>query len=124
VKLQQIKIQIKSLDNVLDDFTEVAENIKAGEEVAPKKGTYIADVETALSILTESRMKIIQLLKSKEPQSIYALAKLLNRDFKNVYDDITFLNQLGIIGIEESTTGLKRKKPILLCDKILFEMVS
>lgn len=124
MKVQKIKIQIKSLDEALDNFIDVAEQIKSGKKVPPQKGTYIADVETARSIFTESRMKIIQLLKTKEPQSIYALAKLLKRDFKNVYDDVTFLNQLGIIGIEESTTGRKKKKPILLCDKILFEMAS
>jgi predicted transcriptional regulator len=124
MKVQKIKIQMKSLDQALDDFVDVATKIKAGKKVKPKKGTYIADVETARAIFTESRMTIIQLLKSKEPGSIYALAKLLKRDFKNVYDDVIFLNQLGILKIEESTTGRKRKKPILLCDKILFEMAS
>ena len=32
--------------------------------------------------------EIIQILKVKSPHSIYALAKLLDRDFKNVYDDV------------------------------------
>ncbi len=124
MKVQKIKVQIKSLDEALDDFMSVAKRIKSGEKVKPQKGTYVADVETARSLFTEGRMKIIQTLKSKNPASIYALAKLLKRDFKNVYDDVNFLNQLGIIGIEESSTGRKQKKPVLLCDKILFEMAS
>jgi len=124
VKIQKIKVPVRSLDDVLDNFVKTAKSLKAGEKVTPQKGTYVADVETARSIFTEGRMRIIQLLKSKKPQSIYALAKLLKRDFKNVYDDVIFLTQLGILGIEASTTGRKQKKPILLCDKILFEMAS
>ncbi|MCX6123436.1 MAG: ArsR family transcriptional regulator, partial [Proteobacteria bacterium] len=60
----------------------------------------------------------------KSPQSIYALAKALNRDFKNVYDDVIFLEQVGILKVEESTSGRRQKKPILVCDKILFDMVA
>ena len=84
----------------------------------------MADVETARAIFTEGRLKIIQILKVKSPHSIYALAKLLDRDFKNVYDDVTFLTQLGILEIEEASSGRHQKKPILLCDKILFEMAA
>lgn len=124
MKAHIIIVQIKSLDSALDDFVSVAKKVKQGKRVPLKKGTYVADVETARAIFTEGRMKIIQTLKEKSPKSIYELAKLLKRDFKNVYDDVTFLSQLGILKVEEKTTGRKQKKPILLCDKILFEMVA
>jgi predicted transcriptional regulator len=124
VKTKTIVVQIKSLDESLDEFVEVAKAVKAGKRVEPRKGTYVADVETARAIFTVGRMKIIQVLKFKSPQSIYALAKLLDRDFKNVHEDVTFLAQLGILKIEDVDTGRKQKKPILLCDKILFEMVA
>lgn len=124
MKTKTIVVQIKSLDDALDDFVQVAKAVKAGKAVEPRKGTYVADVETARAIFTEGRLKIIQILKLKSPQSIYALAKLLDRDFKNVYEDVTFLSQLGILKIEEASTGRKQKKPILLCDKILFEMAA
>lgn len=124
MKAHIIIIKIKSLDNALDDFVDVAKKVKQGKKITPKKGTYVADVETARAIFTEGRLKIIQTLKEKSPKSIYELAKLLKRDFKNVYDDVTFLSQLGVLRIEEKTTGRKQKKPILLCDKILFEMAA
>jgi predicted transcriptional regulator len=124
MRTKAISIQIRSLDAVLDEFVEVANKTKSGKNVKPRKGTYVADAETARAIFTDARLRIIQVLKSKSPQSIYALAKALNRDFKNVYDDIVFLEQLGILKVEESTSGRKQKKPILVCDKILFDMVA
>ena len=124
MKAKKITIQIKSLDDSLDEFVEVAKAVQTSKTVEPRKGTYVADVETARAIFTEGRMKIIQTLKSKSPKSIYALAKLLNRDFKNVYEDVIFLTQLGILKVEEAADGRKQKKPILLCDRILFEMAA
>ena len=120
----KIKIQIKSLDDALDNFVSTAKKLQTGEKVNPQKGVYLANVETARAIFTEGRLKIIHVLKSKKPKSIYALAKLLQRDFKNVYDDVSFLSHLGILAIEENPTGRKQKRPILKCDKILFEMAA
>ena len=125
MKTKKITIQIKSLDDALDDFTNLAEKIHSGEKVKPQpKGIYLADVETVRAIFTEGRMKIVNILKEKEPKSIYALAKILKRDFKNVHDDVSFLAQLGILTLKESKTGRKQKKPSLVCDKILFEMAA
>ena len=124
MKTQKITIQIRSLDKVLDDFVYTGKKIQRGEKVSPKKGTYVADAETARAIFTEGRLRIVQALKEKSPQSIYELAKILKRDFKNVYDDIHFLVQLGIVRIDEKKTGRREKKPVLLSDKILFKMVA
>jgi predicted transcriptional regulator len=124
MKTKTIIVRVKSLEEALDEFVHVAKAIKTGKSVEAHKGTYIADVETARAIFTVGRLKIIQILKVKSPQSIYALAKLLDRDFKNVYDEVTFLTQLGILKIEEASSGRHQKKPILLCDKILFEMAA
>lgn len=117
-------IQIKSLDEVLNNFVAVGKKVQAGKKTPASKGVYVADVETARSIFTEGRLKIIQTLKDKKPGSIYALAKLLKRDFKNVYEDVSFLAELGIITIQENNTGRNQKKPILVCDEILFKMAA
>lgn len=124
MKTQTIVIQIKSLDRVLGDFVDVGNKVRQGKKVSPQKGTYVADVETARAIFTESRLRIVQVLKEKSPRSIYELAKLVSRDFKNVYEDVNFLVQMGMVRVEERKTGRKQKKPILVCDKILFRMAA
>ena len=124
MKVKKIKVQIKSLDEALDEFSDTAKRIQQGHKVKPKKATYVADAETARAIFTESRLRLIQTLKEETPGSIYELAKILERDFKNVYEDVIFLSELGIIGIEESKIGRKQKKPTLLCDNILFELAA
>ena len=89
-----------------------------------KTATYVADSETARAIFTESRLKLIQVIKRRAPNSIYELAKIVKRDFKNVYDDVVFLAEVGILGITESKSGRKQKKPSLLCESILFQIAA
>ncbi|MFA6238072.1 MAG: hypothetical protein WC635_12135 [Bacteriovorax sp.] len=65
-------------------------------------------------IFSQERLELIQAIKMYEPESIYELAKLVERDFKNVSKDVTILASFGMIGIEKSETGRKSIKPILL----------
>lgn len=124
MRIKKIKIQIKSLDSALDEFVDVAKQIQSGLKVRRKNATYIADPETARSIFTESRLKIIQVIKNKSPKSIYELARVLKRDFKNVYQDVLFLAEVGIISIAKNDSGRKSKAPSLLCDSILFQIAA
>lgn len=124
MRVKKIKVQIKSLDDVLSNFVDVAKKIKKKKKVASSKGVYLANLETARGIFTEARLQIISILKKKNPKSIYALAKLLKRDFKNVYTDVSFLSELGIISIEENKEGRREKKPKLVCSKILFDIAA
>ncbi|MGK5085763.1 hypothetical protein WDW37_20935 [Bdellovibrionota bacterium FG-1] len=124
MKVKKIRVQIKSLDAALDEFVEVAGKIQKGTKVAPKTATYVVDSETARAIFTESRLRLIQTIKHKAPKSIYELAKIVKRDFKNVYDDVVFLAEIGILGITESKDGRKQKKPSLRCESILFDIAA
>lgn len=124
MKIKKIKIQTRSLEDALNNLVSVAKQLQEGKNVTHQKGVYLANVETARAIFTESRLRIIHVLKFKQPKSIYDLAKLLKRDFKNVYYDVSFLAQLGILAIEKSKIGLKQKKPTLICNKILFEIAA
>lgn len=124
MKLKKIKVQLKSLDDALDEFVEVGTKVKKGHKVKPFAATYVADPETARAIFTESRLRIVQLLKNKSPGSIYELAKLLKRDFKNVYEDVLFLTEIGLVALKESKGGRKQKRPALLCHNILFDIAA
>ena len=46
--------------------------------------------------LTEKRWELIRLSQGKEPMTIRALAKLVNRDIKRVHEDIVILTHLGL----------------------------
>jgi predicted transcriptional regulator len=70
-------------------------------------------------LLSNEKAKILHTLKTKNPKSLYELAKLLKRDFKSVSEDIKLLGRFGFIDmISEKTGKRERLKPVLVVDSI------
>ncbi len=70
-------------------------------------------------ILSNEKARLMHILKTKKPGSIYQLAKLLGRDFKSVSDDIKLLESFGFIEmIAEKTGKRERLRPLLIIDSI------
>ncbi len=71
------------------------------------------------SLLSNEKARIIHILKTKKPSSIYGLAKILKRDFKSVNDDIKLLKKFGFIELISEKTGKRaRLKPVLAIDSL------
>ena len=62
---------------------------------------------------------MLHIIKTKKPESIYELAKLLGRDFKAVRHDIKLLERFGFIELISShKQGRERLRPVLDVDRI------
>ncbi len=84
------------------------------------KGDYDFSSLMALrQLLSNERARILHFIKTENPQSIYDLAKKLNRGFKSVSDDIKLLERFGFIElIEEKTKKRIRHVPKIIVDTI------
>lgn len=70
-------------------------------------------------LLSNEKAKILHIIRTKKPSSIYHLAKILQRDFKSVNEDIKLLKEFGIIELISEKTGKRsRLKPLLSIDSI------
>jgi len=68
-------------------------------------------------LLSNEKARLLHILKTEKPGSIYELAKKLGRNFKTVSEDIKLLERFGLIElIEEKTKNRKRHKPELVSD--------
>jgi predicted transcriptional regulator len=75
------------------------------------------------SLLSNEKARIIHIIKTKNPKSIYEVSKLVQRDFKSVFSDISALEQFGIIDLVKEKSGSReRLKPILIIDTIKIEL--
>ena len=85
------------------------------------KADLYGEVAEVRALLSNERARIIHSIKESQPESVYALAKMLGRDFKSVRKDITLLQHFGIIRLIRTTKkGQKRQslKPILQLDTL------
>ena len=58
---------------------------------------YFPDLETLLRTLTSQRLALLKTLHAVGPVSIRALAKALERDYKNVHTDVQALRHVGLV---------------------------
>lgn len=84
-----------------------------------KKDHDFSDVKLLRNVLSNEKARILHILKTKNPHSIYALAKELNRDFKSVREDVYVLERFGFIEFHSEKRGKRESlMPVLAIDKL------
>jgi predicted transcriptional regulator len=87
--------------------------------IGEKKSHDFSDIKLLRNLLSNEKSRILYTLKHHSPTSIYALAKLLGRDFKSVRDDIKVLERFGFIEFHAEKVGKRESlKPVLIADKL------
>jgi predicted transcriptional regulator len=122
MKIKKIVVGIKGLKESLSDFAETWKKLEAGKRVKKEEGIYFESVDAMRSVLTNKRLLILKTIKEKEPGSVYELAKLLNRDLKNISQDIKLLAEVGLVTLEKVEKEKKRIVPHVDYSKILLEI--
>ena len=79
---------------------------------------YFTDLRAFRRALTDQRLALLRAIRSKNPDSVYALAKVVMRDVKNVSGDLAILEQLGVVELMKTKTPRGKVKPILPYDAI------
>ena len=119
MKIKKVKIEIRSLDNALKEAGEVFEKLSKGESVQKKTAIYFNNLKEMRKVLTEKRLELLKVIKDKKPASVYELSKMVNRDIKNVLQDLSYLQELGLV---EITQTRDKKIPHVGYDKIALEV--
>lgn len=119
--LKTIRIQLKSVEEALDDAIDTMKKIENGSQPKVRKGEYFEDLAAVRSILTENRLGLLRLIREKKPESVAELARLAKRDFKHVHGDIEILQSLGLV---RSTTNKQGRRTKLTSDttEIIFKI--
>lgn len=78
-----------------------------------------SDIAVLRHLLSNQRVRILHTIKAKNPESIYRLARILERDFKSVNNDVKFLEKFGFIDFVAEKHGKReRYKPTLAISKM------
>jgi len=76
------------------------------------------------SLLSNEKARILHVIKTKAPKSIYNVSKLVGRDFKSVLEDINLLEEFGFIDLIKETTGKReRLRPVTIIDVLKIEII-
>jgi predicted transcriptional regulator len=86
----------------MGDFVRTAQAVERGEKVKKATGVYFTSLEAFRKVLTVRRMDLLHLIKVAKPASLHELARLAQRNIKNVSDDVKYLSQVGLVEVKES----------------------
>jgi len=88
-----------------------------------KKDYNFDGVSALRQLLSNEKARILDVIKYKNPQSIYNLAKILERPFKAVFDDLKLLQRFGFIDLmKEKTKKRQRLRPVLATDNLIINI--
>ncbi|MFO1433230.1 MAG: HTH domain-containing protein [Candidatus Competibacteraceae bacterium] len=96
-----LHIEVSTLEESLDQFGDYLQRTIQGETTAPYSGIGFESIKSLFSTLSPKRLELIEQLKRHGPMTVYALAKRLGRDYKNVYTDVKALEQWSVIERDE-----------------------
>ena len=122
VKVKKIDIGIKGLRESLQDFADTWKSLEAGRKVKKDEGIYFDSIDNMRAILTNNRLLILKTIREHKPKSVYELARILERDLKNVNQDLKLLSKIGLVTLEKRETDKKRIMPHVDYSKILLEI--
>jgi len=94
--------------------------IDAGEEVDPRPSIFsVEDVETLGRIFRPTNLALLQGIAEHDPESIRALARAVDRHPPEVLENVTELENYGLIELREEG---RSKRPVLFYDDIDIEI--
>ncbi len=88
-----------------------------------KKNYNFSGILALRQLLSNERARMIDVIRTQKPKSLYELAKKLGRGFKSIKEDIKLLERFGIVElIEEKTKKRIRHKPEIVAEEIVIKI--
>jgi len=116
MKVKKVKIGIKGVKDVLDDF------VRTGKAVKKEKAVCFESIKGFRKAITPKRIELLHVIKEKHPKSIQELVRLTRRDIKSVVTDIGILEELGLIDMKRKSEGRRESTPIVDYSRINLEI--
>lgn len=100
MKKRHAKIVVKTIENAKREWKEALEGKRKG--IQKDDEIVFTSLEAVARVFSKGRMEILRTIIQEKPKSIYELAKLLERDFKNVHTDVKLLADIGLLDLKEA----------------------
>jgi len=104
-----------------DAFARFASVLKRPSKAKYKGYTIISfpSFKTLGKVITGARLELLSIIRSQKPSSIQELARMVERDFKNVHSDVKLLAEYGLIELKENGARKPAHLKALYCEFLI-----
>lgn len=113
-----LKIESSPWASFKERALESAREFDRGEENGPRVLSF-EDPERIQRLLTPRRLELLRSVMEESPGSIRQLAERLERNVSDVHEDVTLLEEYGIVELEQDG---RAKRPVVPYDEIEIEV--
>ncbi len=100
--MNKLHIEVQSAQAALGKFGASLQAVMQGKSPRPYSGIGFENMAQFGEVFTPKRWELVENLKAAGPMSIYALAKRLNRHYRNVYKDVGILADWTVVSKDEN----------------------
>ena len=123
MEVKHIKVLIESEKEFFDRVGSMIKKIDRGaRNRLTNESLSIENFDYLAKALTPRKRELLKTIKNQKPKSIYELAKMVNRSQENVFNDVKFLKNLGLIETVKEKDGRERIIPYVTFDKLEIEI--
>ena len=112
-------VTVKSSSEFHDDVTDGIEAVERGDAVDSSPTLSFTSYDDLMETLTPRVLDLIEAIRRDGPASINETARVVDRDVKNVHEELSRLAQLGIIFFEEDGQS---KRPVVWFDELVITL--
>ena len=116
---QTLLVTVQSDDELYRDGREAIDRLNRGESVEKPDTFAFETSELLFETFNPRTMALLETISDTDPESIRETARLVKRDVKNVYEELTELDRLGVIRFE--TSG-RSKQPVFPYEEIVISL--
>jgi predicted transcriptional regulator len=124
-----LTIRIKPVGDAMRTFRHtfkaVERSARSTARVQRREGVFFTSIEAARKLLTANRLALLRAIRTEHPGSMYALARHVGRDMKNVQQDLRLLESYGLVRMATSHRpgkGRRTKAPQALFREIALKI--
>jgi len=110
-----LHITVEPTAEFFEAALEDARRLEAGEDLDDEYVLSLPDEEALERVLRAKNLELVRTIATREPASVRELARLVDRDIKNVSTALNRLAELGLVELEDEG---RAKKPTVWYDHV------
>jgi len=116
---ETLLVTVQSDDSLYRDGRDAVDRLSRGEEVDDPDRFAFESSELLFETFNPRTMALLETIAEADPESIRQTSRLVERDVKNVHEELTELERLGVIRF--NTDG-RAKKPVFPYEEIVISL--
>ena len=109
-------VTIGSGETIYDDGLDAIQKLTDGQSIDTPATVTFADEKQLSEVFNERTYTLLRVIREDHPESIRETARLVDRDVKNVHQELTMLEAVGVIRFVDEG---RSKRPVFPYDDLV-----